>query len=127
TPSSLAGAIPIVADSPRVSVKEPWGWIELFAAVQILWGALFFLPGVQPYRQYIRAVPYLASLGALVWCMRGPSGERMPAASKWLLAVFGLIAASLLHPSTYLEAGIAQVIFQISIGAPMFWAARLIR
>jgi hypothetical protein len=117
----------MVADSPRVSVKERWGWIELFAAIQILWGALFFLPGVQPYRQYIRAVPYLASLGALVWCMRGPSGERMPAASKWMLAVFAVLAASLLHPSTYLEAGIAQVIFQISIAAPMFWAARMIR
>ena len=87
-PSSLAGAIPLVADAPRVSVKEPWGWIELFAAIQILWGALLFLPGVQPYRQYIRAVPYVASLGALAWSARRASSEPLPAAAKWLLASF---------------------------------------
>ena len=55
------------------------------------------------------------------------SNEPLPAAAKWLLAVFGLLAANLLHSETYLEAGIAQAVFQISIAAPMFWVARMIR
>ena len=126
-PSSLAGAMPFVADRPRVSVKEPWGWIELFVTIQILWGALFFLPGVQPYRQYIRAVPYLASLGALAWSERRASATPLPAPARWLLASFALLAANLLHAETYLEAGIAQIIFQVSIAAPMFWVARTVR
>ena len=48
-------------------MQERWGWVELFVAIQFLWGALLFVPGAQPYRMYIRALPYVASLGALVF------------------------------------------------------------
>ena len=126
-PSSLLRASPFAADASRASLKERWGWIELFAAMQLLWGVLLFIPGVQPYRMYVRGMPYVASLGALVWCMRGASGERLPAASLWLMASFALLAVNLLHTETYPAAGIAQVILQISIAAPMFWAARMVR
>ena len=130
SPSSdgaLAGDIPVLTDRPRESTQDRWGWIELFTAIQLLWGALLFIPGVQPYRMYIRALPYVASLGALVFAMRRTSGEPLPASSRWLLASFALLAASLLHADTHLKAGLAQIVFQISIAAPMFWAAQSVR
>ena len=74
SPFSIPGDVPVVADRPRESTQDGWGWIELFAASQLLWGALLFVPGVQPYRMYIRALPYVASLAALVFAMRRPSG-----------------------------------------------------
>ncbi|HEY6361442.1 MAG TPA: hypothetical protein VIX63_10075 [Vicinamibacterales bacterium] len=127
SPSDVVGGIAVVADGPRESAEDRWGWIELFAAIQLLSGALLFIPGVQPYRMYIRALPYVASLGALVFVMRRSSGEPLPASCRWLLASFALLTASLLHADTHLKAGLAQLIFQFSIGAPMFWAAQSVR
>jgi hypothetical protein len=107
-------------------MKARWGWIELFAAIQLLGGGALFIPSVQSYRMYIRAVPYVASLGALVFFTGRGSSEPLPASSKWLLASLVLLVVNLLHPETHLEAGIAQLIFQISIAAPMFWVARTV-
>src|SRR5687768_9603931 len=98
---SLPGDVPVVAGRARESTPHGWGWIELFVTIQLLWGALLFIPGVQPYRMYIRAVPYVASLGALVFAMGRSSGEPLPASSRWLLASFALLAASLLHADTH--------------------------
>ena len=53
-------------DAPHV----PWGWLELFVLVQVLWGVLLFVPGSQGYRFYIRAFPFVSSLVALAACMR---------------------------------------------------------
>ncbi|HEX7956244.1 MAG TPA: hypothetical protein VF508_04830, partial [Pyrinomonadaceae bacterium] len=36
-----------------------------------------------------------------------------------------VLAVNLLHPSTDLSAGVAQVVFQLSIAAPVYWASRL--
>jgi hypothetical protein len=105
-------------DAPRASARERWGGVELFVAMQLLWGALLFMPGAQPYRMYIRALPYVASLGALVFAMRRSSGEPLSASGTWLLASFALLAANLLHEETYLNAGLAQIAFQ-NIGAAM--------
>ena len=102
-----------VPDWPRAPARAGVGWIELFAAIQILWGALLFVPGVQPYRIYIRALPYVASLGALVLAMLRPSGEPLSASSRWLLASFALLAASLLHPDTHPQAGLAQQVSHV--------------
>jgi hypothetical protein len=113
-------------EAPRAVAAERWGWLEVFAAIQILWGLLLFLPSVQPFRMYIRAVPYVASLGALLYYARYPSGEPLPAPSRWLLAAMALLAANLLHPETQLNAGLAQLVFQISIAAPMFWVGRIV-
>jgi len=114
------------AETPGAVAAERWGWLEVFAAIQILWGVLLFLPSVQPIRMYIRAVPYVSSLGALVYYARYPSGGPLPASSRWLLASIALLGANLLHPETQLKAGLAQLVFQISIAAPMFWAGRLV-
>jgi hypothetical protein len=114
---------PDVREAPRVHAAPPYGWVELFAAIQLVWGVVLFLPSVQPYRMYIRAVPYLASLGALAIVPRALRAP-LPASSKWLLAAMVLLAANLLHADTVASSGIAQVVFQLSIAAPMFWVGR---
>lgn len=114
-------------EGSRHEAAEGWGWIELFVAIQLLWGLLLFVPGMQPLRVYIRALPYVTSLGALVFYMRRGTGEPLAASTLWLFGVFGLLALNLLHEETHLLAGIAQVIFQVSIAAPMFWVPRAVR
>src|SRR6185295_9815504 len=63
----------------------------------------------------------------LAFSMRRSSGEPMSASGKWLLASFALLTVNLLHEETYLNAGLAQIAFQISIAAPMFWVSRMVR
>ena len=48
----------------------------------------------------------------------------MPGA-RWILAVLVLLVVNLVHPETWLSAGMAQVVFQMGIAAPVFWAARM--
>src|SRR6188768_3749017 len=106
--------------------REPWGWIEIFAAIQLLWGVLLFFPGAQPYRVIVRALPYVTSLAALLFVLRRRMDVPIPASGKWLLAAFALLALNLLHAETRVAAGIAQVIFQICVAAPMFWMPGMI-
>ena len=126
-PSDVLRYVPAAAATTPTSTREPWGWIELFAAIQLLCGALLFIPGAQPYRMIVRALPYVASLGALIVALRRRSDAPVPACGKWLLAVFALLSLNLLHADTRLGAGIAQVIFQISVAAPMFWVPGMVR
>ena len=108
------------------ALREPWGWIELFAAIQLLWGVLLFIPGAQPYRVIVRALPYVTSLAALLFVLRRRMDVPLAASAKWLLATFALLVLNLLHAETRVAAGIAQVVFQIGIAAPMFWMAGMI-
>jgi hypothetical protein len=134
-PSSTLPYISIESDDdvisdqerPRPELVEGWGWLELFLAIQFLWSALLFFPGMQPFRAYIRALPYVASLGTLVVYLPRSTGERLSPGCGWLVAAFGLLGLNLLHAETHLLAGIAQVVFQISIAAPAFWMARAVR
>src|SRR4029079_18526730 len=43
------------------------------------------------------------------------------------MASFGLLTLNLLHATTHSMAGVAQIVFQISIAAPIFWMARAVR
>lgn len=106
------------------SPHAPWGWLELFVLVQVLWGVLLFLPGSQAYRTYIRGFPYAASLVALGMFLRSSGGDTTAPGGRWILASLALMVASLAHPATWLMSGIAQVVFQLSIAAPVFWTAR---
>jgi hypothetical protein len=115
-----------LTEAPAAAV-ERWGWIELFIGIQLLWGVLLFVPGMQPYRAYIRALPYVASLGALLFYLRRNAGEPLPATGRWLIAVFGLLVLNLLHSETHLMAGVAQIVFQLAIAAPMFWVVRAVQ
>jgi hypothetical protein len=107
------------------TVKEPWGWLEFFLLAQVLWGALLFLPGSQAYRGYIRGVPYVMSLVALIVCARSSGTDTAAPGARWLLAIFMIMIVSLVRPETWFMSGIAQIFFQVSIVAPLFWAARM--
>ena len=109
------------------SLREPWGWIELFAAIQLLWGVLLFIPGAQPYRVTVRALPYVTSLAALPLRAAPPHGcaapgERASGCSRRSRCLL----LNLLHAETRVAAGIAQVVFQIGVAAPMFWMAGMV-
>ena len=106
---------------------EGWGWAEVFLAVQLLWGAVLFLPGMQAYRTILRASPSLTSIGALVYYYRRPTGEPVHASGKWLIASLVLLAFNLLHPTAHPMAGAAQIVFQLSIAAPALWMTRAVR
>jgi hypothetical protein len=104
--------------------REPWGWLELFVLSQVFWGVLLFVPGSQAFRVYIRAFPYVASLAALLSCARASGTDTVVPGARWMLAVMALLIANLVHEETWLRAGVAQVVFQLAIAAPVFWTAR---
>jgi hypothetical protein len=104
--------------------QDSWGWLEFFVLVQVLWGVLLFVPGSQAYRVYIRGFPYVASLIALGACMRSSGADSGAPGARWILASLTLMVASLVHPATWLISGAAQIVFQLSIAAPVFWTAR---
>ena len=107
------------AGTPHVA----WGWLEIFVLVQVLWGVLLFVPGSQTYRVYIRGFPYISSLIALFACLRSSRADSGTPGASWILASLALMVASLVHPSTWFMSGIAQIVFQLSIAAPVFWTA----
>jgi hypothetical protein len=90
----------------------------------VFWGVLLFLPGSQAFRTYIRAYPYVISLAALLGCARSTGAETRVPGARWIVAVLVLLMFNLVHPETWFSAGVAQVVFQLSIAAPVFWAAR---
>ena len=106
---------------------EQWGWAEAFLLLQFLWGVALFVPGMQAYRAYVRALPYVTSLGALVYYYRRPTGEGVHASAKWLMASLGILVLNLLHSTSHSAAGVAQVVFQLSILAPVLWMTRAVR
>jgi hypothetical protein len=118
---------PVELDTVEEGASLPqgtWGWLELFVLVQVLWGVLLFVPGSQAYRVYIRAFPYVASLVALGACLRSTGADSGAPGARWILASLALMTASLVHPATWLMSGTAQIVFQLSIAAPVFWTAR---
>ncbi|MBI4519861.1 MAG: hypothetical protein HY701_03425 [Gemmatimonadetes bacterium] len=120
---------PYLATEDEVAPVEDrrWGWIEIFLAIQLLWGVLLFVPGIQPFRVYVRALPYVSSLAAFAYYLAWTTGERLHTSSQWLIAVLALLSLNLLHEETHLIAGIAQAVLQLSIAAPMFWVGRTVR
>ena len=122
-------AFPVALQPPDVdehvhAEQEAWGWLETFVLIQVVWGVLLFLPGSQAYRTYIRAFPYLASLAALGTSIRSGSIDSYGPGARWVLVSFFLLVTSLMHPDSWLSSGTAQIIFQVSIAAPLFWAVR---
>lgn len=121
---------PMVAEESLDALREEgWslGWLECFIAIQFLWGVALFVPGAQGVRTIVRALPYVSSLGLLVYYGLQPSARRQPSGSPLLVAALSLLVVNLLHSTTALTSGIAQCVFQLSIAAPMFWAQNSIR
>ena len=117
--------IPVARDEApapgRVALRDRFPWLAAFICVQLLWGALLFIPGSQDYRPLVRALPYAASLGMAALYLPANLRMRGPRGTIWLLLALILLVANLLHPTSQLAAGIAQCVFQASIAAPMFW------
>lgn len=111
-------------EQPAAPPAEPWGWLELFVLAQVFWGVLLFVPGSQAFRTYIRAFPYVTSLAALIGCARSSGTEMLVPGARWIIAVVVLLVFNLVHPETWFSAGVAQVVFQVSIAAPVFWAGK---
>jgi hypothetical protein len=110
--------------SKPTTLRDRWPWVALFLTIQFLWGALLFLPGSQEYRPIVRALPYAISAGLLVVYMPAVMRSRAPRGTLMLLGALGLLVFNLLHPTSQLQAGVAQCVFQAAIAAPMFWAWR---
>lgn len=122
-PAALHPAVEDPVDED-VRISDGWGWLEVFVLVQVLWGVLLFVPGSQNYRIYIRGFPFAASLLALAACLRAGGADSGAPGARWIVASLMLMVASLVHPATWLMSGAAQVVFQLSIAAPVFWTAR---
>ena len=58
-PLTAAAPAPEWSASPE---DDQWGWAEAFLLLQFLWGVALFVPGIQAYRAYVRALPYVSSL-----------------------------------------------------------------
>jgi hypothetical protein len=100
--------------------------MEIFLAIQFLWGVLIFIPGTQPYRSVIRALPYVSGLGLMGFYLLRPFAGSRPRGGGLLVSALLLLVLNLLQPTSQLSAGIAQCIFQLSIAAPLFWAYKSI-
>ena len=110
------------------ATDERWlGFAEAFIALQLLWGLVLFIPGAQAFRMAVRAIPYLVSGGAIIYYFRHATGQKLPASTNWLVFSALLLLLNLLHESAHLLAGLAQVVFQACIAAPVFWMARSVR
>jgi len=96
-------------------------------AVQFLSAGVLFVPGAQPLRAYIRALPYLAALIPLGYYITRHMRGWRPAGALALIGALFVLTLNLLHPNTQLVAGIAQCIFQLAIAAPAFWMSRAVR
>ena len=126
--AAALGTIPAPVPVARVSIRDRWPWVEWFICAQFLWGALLFIPGAQPYRPIIRALPYASSLGMLVlYFPQRSTWTKAPGSASFMLAALGVLVANLLHPTTQFAAGVAQCVFQLMIAAPVFWAWKAVR
>ena len=100
---------------------------RLFIAMQLLWGARAVparRAGVRVYGPRA-SVPRRAGGARLLL----PPRDRRAAARQHEVAgrVLLLLVLNLLHATTHLMAGLAQVVFQVGIAAPVFWMARAVR
>jgi hypothetical protein len=117
---------PAEADAvPQPVHQERWGWLEVFVLIQVFWGLLLFVPGSQAFRTYIRAFPYLTSFAALFISARVIGAESIGPGARWIVASLVLMVACLVHPATWMLSGVAQIVFQLSLAAPIFWAVRV--
>lgn len=129
--SGLSTVVDIAKAEQFTTFKLPqrWGWVEMFVVVQNLSMALLFIPGSQLYRPYIRALPYLLSISAaaLLYNRRTDRLRLPPGGEALIAALILLFASTFFHPTSAFPAGLAQCLFQVTIAAPIFWAADEVR
>lgn len=125
--STLTYGVGLDDEAGGVTSGQWLAFAEAFIAMQLLWGLLLFIPGAQAFRTVVRAMPYLVSGGAILYYFRHATGTTLPASTKWLTVSFVLLLLNLLHESAHVLAGLAQVVFQCCIAAPVFWMGRSVR
>jgi len=99
--------------------------LEIFVAVLFLLNGVLLFPGTQWLRFAIRAAPYVGSVGAFLLVKRPFAAPAAPGAFA-MVVVLALLLANMLHPQTQPGAGIAQIVLQLAIVCPTFWAARFV-
>lgn len=98
----------------------------LFVSLQFLSPVLLFFPGAQAIRSYIRAIPYVSSLLWIFLFCNQKKGMTLPVGGMWVIYYLVLLMVSLFHPTTILESGWAQCVFQVCIVGPIFWAHQVV-
>ncbi len=117
--------------SARLAVARPRFWklgiLESFLLIHFLASGLVLLPGGSQIRIVFRALPYVSSLVLWVWLLvvTRPLGKNT--VSHYLLAAALVILAVsvFVHPATIPGAGMAQLVYQLTIAGPFFWVKRL--
>lgn len=103
-------------------------WLYVFVLIQALAPGLLFFPGSQQFRPIIRAIPYVSSLLMLGLCLSQSKARHLSTWATlliWALAL--LVVGTCVHPDSDATSGPAQCVFQLSIAAPAFWGARIVR
>ncbi len=103
------------------------GMIEIAVAIQLISPALLMIPSMQALRMPIRVLQYGSSLGFLAFYYRRWLRNGWPPGGKLLVLCLALMLAALLSPGSVLAAGAAQIVFQLAIVAPLFWAGAMVR
>ncbi len=103
---------------------KSWGLLEVFALTIYLSSVLLFIPGAQAVRTAIRALPYVCSLAMLALAIaEGRKFSRGWTGRGLLLAATIILGLGIVHPESNTYSGLAQIVFQISIAAPAWFAA----
>jgi hypothetical protein len=108
---------------PRARVvSQSARYIQGFVIFQIACQLALLSGSIGPFRLLVRVASFGASL-LLLFLLRG-RGKQHPSALpvRWVL---GIIAISLLHPTTNIMAGAAHAMMYLAILAPLFWVPRL--
>lgn len=128
---AAVAALPLDTDAHDDADVEPADRLDLIVtvslALQFLSAAVLFVPGTQPLRTYVRAMPYIGAFLPLGYYVTRNLRGWQPAGAGALIGALLLLPLNLLHPTTQMGAGIAQCIFQLAIAAPMFWMSRGVR
>lgn len=103
----------------------PWGYLEWFVILQTALGILVFVPGLGPFRLLVRILPFATAL--IPFFMRKPFRKSPLPVEGVLIGVMAVYAVAFFHPQTNsFMAGLAQVVLNLSIIAPAFWAPQMI-
>lgn len=108
----------------RLIQKAPSGESLLYSFVvaQFLLQSALVFETMGVARTYLRVSAFACSL-ALLFVIPGNGKHHHPARSVALVTL-GLMAVGLLHPTSNTLVGIAHLLLNIAIWAPLFWAAR---
>jgi hypothetical protein len=98
-------------------------WLQGLMLLQIGCQLALLVQALAPARVLFRTAAFTASLAALV-LVTGP--VRRHPSRPLLLAALGILALSILHPSTNTPlTAVAQFALYLAVAAPVFWVSRL--